>query len=376
MISSKLDQDQLGEVPVTPAGSRSAAGNIEHEAQIATGAASARTAEEPAAPSSDPAPAAPSPGPAPAVSKDISEYQTKFLDAITDLTTSPIEDQSGTGVFKTSDTKQRTVIARLINVTGRLDDYQGMDGIYRQAYFASQLLKNGRAAASDTVINILDDIEFRSSRNSPIYSVMSGLYRFVMVFTVLLIIFCGVYVWFSARAANVPWDQVVSGPLFSLFTSSPIIVAAVFGILGSVVSIMLRLSEFEGATRRSRQFLAMTGAMLPIVGGIFACVTCALFASGIINFNFANNTANAVNSASGESSMKAAVRAAAIDNIYFYVVVGFLSGFSERFTRGLLGTAEQTVSSSMLTKQTVATTDDGRVAAADTTAVRSIIRKT
>jgi len=84
-------------------------------------------------------------------------------------------------------------------------------------------------------------------------------------------------------------------------------VAAIFGILGSVVSILLRLSEFEGATRRSRQFLGMTGAMLPLVGGIFACVTCALVASGIINFNFAAKNSGTTGTGSVESFGSAAI---------------------------------------------------------------------
>ena len=63
-------------------------------------------------------------------------------------------------------------------------------------------------------------------------------------------------------------------------------VASVFGMLGAVVSVLLRLSEFENAQRRSRQFLRMTGVVLPLVGVVFAIVTCALFASNLINFSF------------------------------------------------------------------------------------------
>lgn len=120
------------------------------------------------------------------------------------------------------------------------------------------------------------------------------------------------------------------------FAMKPLIVSAVFGMLGSIVSILLRLSEFELATRRSRQFLLMTGFMLPFVGAIFASVTCALFASGIINFNFANGGQGTVG----------------INNPYFYVVVGFLSGFSERFTRGLLGKAESSLTEVAVYSQT------------------------
>jgi hypothetical protein len=173
---------------------------------------------------------------------------------------------------------------------------------------------------------IIDDIDFSTSRNSPIYTVMRGLIRSVIGLCIGAVVLSGVYIflykWSSART----WEDVVSGPYFDLL-QKPIIVAIVFGLLGAVVSVLLRLSEFETATRRSRQFLLMTGIMLPIVGAVFASVTCALFASKIINFSFAS-----------ESNQDALWK-----NSYFFIVIGFLSGFSERFTRGLLGTAENVV---------------------------------
>lgn len=280
-----------------------------------------------------------------------SEYQKRFLKSVSELTGARIDDQGGTGFFRKSGITQQSVVARLVNLTGRLGEFQGTEGTYRQAYFASQLLRNSKAPASETVMSILDDIEFRSSRNSPIYSVMQGLTRFILVFFMFAAVFCISYVWFSARAAGVPWDQVVFGPLIQIF-ESPFIVAGAFGILGSMVSLLLRLSEFEGATRRSRQFLTMTGAMLPLVGGVFACVTCALFASGLINFNFASlGSARSTMGTAGTGPFNP-LDPAVTFNIYFYVVIGFLSGFSERFTRGLLGSAENTVSST-LTKQVV-----------------------
>jgi hypothetical protein len=142
---------------------------------------------------------------------------------------------------------------------------------------------------------------------------------------VLSVIYIGLYSWSSGRTLA----DTVSGPYDDLL-KKPIIVAIVFGTLGAVVSVLLRLSEFENATRRSRQFLLMTGIMLPIVGAVFASVTCALFASEIINFSFA--------SANNKEALW--------NNSYFFIVIGFLSGFSERFTRGLLSTAENVVTRS------------------------------
>jgi hypothetical protein len=93
--------------------------------------------------------------------------------------------------------------------------------------------------------------------------------------------------------------------------------AVLFGCLGSVVSLLLRLGEFESTKGRSKAFLVLYGSTLPIVGGIFAAVLGALLDAEIINI--------------GKST-------------YIYVVVGFLSGFSERFTRNLLTMAEDRLS--------------------------------
>src|SRR5262249_54532703 len=77
----------------------------------------------------------------------------------------------------------------------------------------------------------------------------------------------------------------------------------------------------------SRQFLRLTGLSLPIIGGVFAAVTASLFASKIINFSIQAPADNAA------------------FNTELFIVIGFLSGFSERFTRGLLTAAENTFAS-------------------------------
>lgn len=225
---------------------------------------------------------------------------------------------------------QPEVHARLVILSRKLAESGGTYASYRQAYFAAKLLRE--SLANVTAVNdIIDDIEFSSSKNSPIYSVMKGMSKSVFYLfsagAVVLALFVIPYSLSPFTGGTMM--ETASKALFTYFFlwKSPLVISILFGILGSVVSILLRLSDFEGATRKSRQFLTLTGAMLPLVGGIFAAVTCALFASGIINFQFAGNS----------SAQQG------IENPYFYVVIGFLSGFSERFTRGLLGTAESAV---------------------------------
>jgi hypothetical protein len=95
-----------------------------------------------------------------------------------------------------------------------------------------------------------------------------------------------------------------------------------FGLLGSVVSLLNRISEFEQVSTRSQTYLIYTGATSPIVGGIFAAVIAGLLQSKVITF--------------GETDLT--------DNYWLFMVVGFLSGFSERFSGNLLRIAERRIS--------------------------------
>ena len=195
------------------------------------------------------------------------------------------------------------VMARLLTVARRVED-GGNPALYQQAYLAARLWQ-ARPSTGSTVSAVLDDIEFASSRNSPISTVMSGLLASLL--------------WLSwapsrsspstglLRASPDDWRRLIGD-----YIQSSITVTAIFGMLGAVVSVLLRLSEFENARQRSRQFLRMTGMVLPLVGVVFACVTWALFTSGLINFSFAV----------GSEQVPLA------KNTSFFIVVGFLSGFS------------------------------------------------
>jgi hypothetical protein len=95
-----------------------------------------------------------------------------------------------------------------------------------------------------------------------------------------------------------------------------VLIAGVCGVFGGFANLLMRLGEFEATRGRSRQFLVLTGTTLPICGGIFASVVASLLATNIITV--------------GSTAF----------SIWHFVVVGFLAGFSERFTRNLLRIAE------------------------------------
>jgi hypothetical protein len=278
-------------------------------------------------------------------------YQSRFFSVLDDIVAGAVNIKPQSTILDS----RPDAVARLLTLSRRVDDAANAEALYRQAYFAATLWK-ANPSTLGTLNAVIDDIEFSSSRNSPIYTVIRGLQAsliyLVMGGLLLFVVSSFLYSWSS----SMPWEQVITGPYFRLLTS-PVIVASTFGMLGAVVSVLLRLSEFENAARRSRAFLRITGVMLPVVGAVFASVTCALFASGMINFSFATGS---------DQKML-------LNNTYFFIVIGFLSGFSERFTRGLLGTAENALIATRKEAQTVQT--DGATRSTVTQSTDVIKRK-
>jgi hypothetical protein len=99
--------------------------------------------------------------------------------------------------------------------------------------------------------------------------------------------------------------------------------AAVFGGLGSVVSLLLRIGSFEGVRGRSALYLFLFGLFQPIIGLVIGGVVGAAFAAHLINARFQQPAADAP------------------VNVYFVAVAGFLCGFSERVAKTALLTASQ-----------------------------------
>jgi hypothetical protein len=171
------------------------------------------------------------------------------------------------------------------------------------ALFGLLALRADRVA---TAQSILEDVKFATSTSIALSYVMRGVMRFVFGVVVVLYVIPFVLLAFEigiATITNSPWFNVA--------------LAAAFGCLGGVVSVLMRLSEFEATKGRSKQCLVLTGATLPLVGGIFAAVIASLLLSKIINFGTSQDSI-----------------------IWLCVVFGFLAGFSERFTRNVLRVAE------------------------------------
>jgi hypothetical protein len=101
--------------------------------------------------------------------------------------------------------------------------------------------------------------------------------------------------------------------------------AAMFGGLGSVVSLLLRIGSFEGVRGRSRLYLFLFGLVQPIIGMIIGSVVGAALAAHLINVTFQ------------QTAQDAPV------NIFFVAVLGFLCGFSERIAKTALATAGRAI---------------------------------
>ena len=221
-----------------------------------------------------------------------------------------LEEIAGTAL-QTKESK--AALAKLVNVSKRLSDAESPI-LYRQAYLAA-LAFGADHEKSEVASAIVDDMEFVSSRNGPIYIVMRGLMLFLFLFVVVPAL---VSVALVLIGSDMFW--------YVIQYQQAAAVAGLFGVLGSIVSILLRLSDFAETKRKSRDFLFSTGFALPFVGLVFAWVTSALFSSHMINVG-----------------MSGTLTETADYGFSFYIVIGFLSGFSERFTKGLLGATENTL---------------------------------
>src|SRR5208282_3871430 len=107
------------------------------------------------------------------------------------------------------------------------------------------------------VRQVLDDIEFHVCRSSPLSAVMKGLLTAVVAS--LLAVILAIIVWLALVAKT---DSSFEFVILYNWLLHKLVVAAFFGMLGSAVSIMLRLADYEARPRRTREFLYLTGLLL------------------------------------------------------------------------------------------------------------------
>ena len=190
-----------------------------------------------------------------------------------------------------------------------------------QALLGLRLTLAGRLT---TASKVLSEIEFQTSAPAALSYVMRGVGYFLRSIALLLILLVYLPFVFSGlrHSGNVDSSHLYLLLDFLDSTAGHVLIGTVFGMLGSVVSLLLRLGEFEKTKGRSQMFLTLTGATLPVVGGMFGAFITALLSSKLINVN--------LGTVSGDGAL----------NVWLCLVIGFLSGFSERFSRGFIQIAE------------------------------------
>jgi hypothetical protein len=173
-----------------------------------------------------------------------------------------------------------------------------------------------QAGRTQVAALIYEEVNFGTSNVTALVYVMQGVGGFAVVI-LLLFMLSGLAL--LVVSATVLHDADLSY-LFTMQSKlAKVLVGTLFGCCGGVVSLLLRLSDFEILKGKSRTFLRGSGATQPIIGGIFAFVLGALISANIINI-----------SVGGSSDLSP----------WLFVVLGFLAGFSERFSRSLLHVAE------------------------------------
>ena len=167
--------------------------------------------------------------------------------------------------------------------------------------------------------HIYEEVNFGTSNVTALVYVMQGIGAFVAITVLLFLLSCIILLVADATVLHEA-DHSYAFTM-KVFTSefAKILIGTFFGCCGGVVSLLLRLPDFEILKGKSRTFLRASGGTQPVIGGIFAFVLGALISAKIINI-----------SVGGNSDLSP----------WLFVVLGFLAGFSERFTRNLLHAAE------------------------------------
>jgi hypothetical protein len=192
-----------------------------------------------------------------------------------------------------------------------------------EAIIGLKLLSNGNLRSARRIV---DHIRFLTSPSAPLEQITLGILTFILVVSVFLFVFILTSLMTSQLLGQEFVRHTMEVLVSVIFITadagiSHVFWAGVLGVVGGIVSLLLRLSEFEAMTGKSRIYLRSTGMTQPFVGGVFGIFMAALLSSKLVNINVGSE---------GTST-------------WLFVVLGFLSGFSERFSRSFINLAEERI---------------------------------
>ena len=195
------------------------------------------------------------------------------------------------------------LVAKYTNILPTLDTDDGRP--YRQmALIGIKALQKRKLEIAKTVYS---EVLFKTTASANLGSTLGGILLGIVFLGILGGILFAIYKWYGIKQESLPDKDVIN--LFVAFCS---------GCFGSIVSFLGRLSDFDSKQVRSQRFLVTYGFTLPIIGGGFALVFAAALDAKIITI-FANS-------------------------LQLFIVIGFLAGFSERFTKSILDAISKIVS--------------------------------
>jgi hypothetical protein len=143
-------------------------------------------------------------------------------------------------------------------------------------------------------------------RNTPMVNVALGLATLVLVAT-------GIVGWI---AVNLRPGTTIAG-----IDVTALLLVSVAGALGSVVSVMYRIDDFDNGAPRSPVGAYFTGLFKPIIGVGFALFVYAALSAKVITL----------------------LQPAPGTEAYFYAALGFVTGFVEKFAPDLITKAQGTL---------------------------------
>lgn len=252
--------------------------------------------------------------PAPALEESKSPIEVTAGDSAFVERVDALAESIKAGVKPGQDESLQHEIARLAQILRHLYDEPNLNAIARAEIAARALFQDepNRVLAKET----LDSLERYFGRN-PIQAALrsrSAPTRVIVGLGSLLYFGLPLGYWIFRRLSEVKE--------FFGINVSMLIAVSLAGALGGIVSIMIRLQDFASVSAKDPTVLFFTGFFKPIVGMSFALFVFSCLNAGILPL-----------------SIKLDSPAAS----YFFLALGFVSGFSERFAQDVASRAEKSI---------------------------------